>query len=308
MNNPPPQQLAPPPLSLPPSFGAAMFDDAAEYETASIASNSTVSTIMTTSTVDDDIAVAEFEFEHPNTVVLKCFKNHYESSCYVGHRGGGGIHPITAHILIENLPFIDPSHKLQETSTPLQDEDPWQQQQQQQQPTYHSLQTFDVPSDCVDVSAYPLSFLNGPARLMSRGDALPTTFKTTTTLNNKRPFAYSVAYAPVAANNAVAYAPVVHTPAAAKRNHAHVSGDPSTQQGQGGEVQGQSIQAYKSNYFFSVPNPLQPRSVQRKMDEGVAVVSLPLSLSSSHVWWSHLYTIQEILTKLDRAPSVCSYV
>src|SRR6056300_728365 len=125
MNNPPPQQLAPPRrLSLPPSFstsaagpymGAAMFDDAAEYETASIASDSTVSTIMTTSEVADDIAVTEFEFEHPDTVVLKCFKNHYESSYYLGHRGGGGIHPVTAQILIENLPFID--------------QDPWQQQQ-----------------------------------------------------------------------------------------------------------------------------------------------------------------------------------
>ena len=36
-----------------------MLDDAAEYETASIASNSTVSTIMTTSEGADDIAVAE---------------------------------------------------------------------------------------------------------------------------------------------------------------------------------------------------------------------------------------------------------
>ena len=117
-----------------------MLDDAAEYETASIASNSTVSTIMTTSEVANDIAVAEFEFEHPDTVVLKCFKNHYESSYYLGHHGGG-IHPVTAHILIENLPFTDPTHELQET-TPLEDEDPWQ--QQQQQPIYHSLQTFDV--------------------------------------------------------------------------------------------------------------------------------------------------------------------
>jgi hypothetical protein len=126
MNNPPQQHLAPPPLSLPPSFsasaagpfmGAAMLDDAAEYETASIASNSTVSTIMTTSEVADDIAVAEFEFEHPDTVVLKCFKNHYESSYYLGHHGGG-IHPVTAHILIENLPFTDPTHELQETTPP----------------------------------------------------------------------------------------------------------------------------------------------------------------------------------------------
>jgi hypothetical protein len=185
MNSPPQQQLAPPRLSLPPSFstsaagpfmGAAMLDDAAEYETASIASNSTVSTIMTTSEVADDIAVAEFEFEHPDTVVLKCFKNHYESSYYLGHHGGG-IHPVTAHILIENLPFTDPTHELQET-TPLEDEDPRQQQQQQQQPTYHSLQTSDVPFDSVDESAHPQSFLNGPGP-MSRGDALPTTFKTT---------------------------------------------------------------------------------------------------------------------------------
>ena len=226
-----------------------MLDDAAEYETASIASNSTVSTIKTTSEVADDIAVAEFEFEHPNTVVLKCFKNHYESSYYLGHHGGG-IHPITAHILIENLPFIDPSHELQET-TPLEDEDPWQ---QQQQPTSHSLQTFNVPSDCVDVSAYPQSFLNGPGP-MSRGDALPTTFKTTTTFSNKRPFAYSVAYAPL-----------VHTPAAAKRKRAHVSGDPSAQQGEG-QGEGQSIQAYQPT-FTSAPNLLQPRNVQRKMDEG----------------------------------------
>jgi len=213
-------------------MGAAMLDDAAECETASIDSNSTVSTIMTTSEVDDDIAVAEFEFEHPDTVVLKCFKNHYESSYYLGHHGDG-IHPITAHMLIENLPFTDPTHELQET-TPLEDEDPWQQQQ--------------------------------PAYLSRGDDALPTTFKTTTTLNNKRPFAYSVAYAPVAANNAVAYAPVVHTPAAAKRKRAHVSGYSSAQQGHG---QGQSIQAYQPTYFTSPPNPLlQPRSVQRKMDEG----------------------------------------
>ena len=221
-----------------------MFDDAAEYETASIASNSTVSTIKTTSEVADDIAVAEFGFEHPNTVVLKCFKNHYESSYYLGHHGGG-IHPITAHILIENLPFIDPTHELQET-IPLEDEDPWQ-----QQPTSHSLQIFNVPLDCVDVSAHPLSFLNGPGPM---SNALPTAFKTTTTLSNKRPFAYSVAYAPV-----------VHTPAAAKRKRAHVSGDPSAQQGQG-EGEGQSIQAYQPT-FTSAPN-LLPRSVQRKMDEG----------------------------------------
>lgn len=229
-----------------------MFDDdAAEYETASIASNSTVSTIMTTTEVADDIAVAEFDFEHPNTVVLKCFKNHYESSYFLGHCGGG-IHPATAHLLIGNLPFTDPTDELQET-TPPQDEDPWQ--QQQQQPTYHSLQTFDVPFDCVDVSARPQSFLNGPGP-MRRGDALPTTFKTTTTLNDKRPFAYSVAYAPV-----------VHTPAAAKRKRAHVSGDPSAQQGEG-QGEGQSIQASKPTYLNSAPNPLQPRSAQRKMDEG----------------------------------------
>jgi len=132
MNSPPQQQLAPPRLSLPPSFststagpfmGAAMLDDAAEYETASIASNSTVSTIMTTSEVANDIAVAEFEFEQPDTVVLKCFKNRYESSYYLGHHGGG-IHPATALVLIENLPFLtDPTHELQET-TPLEDEDP----------------------------------------------------------------------------------------------------------------------------------------------------------------------------------------
>ena len=211
-----------------------MFDDAAEYETASIASDSTVSTIMTTNDVAHDVAVAEFEFEHPGTVVLKCFEDRYESSYYLGHRGGYSIHPVTAHMLIENLPFTDPTHELQETTPSPEDEDPWQQQQQL----------------AVSGSARPESFLNGPDA-MSRGDALPTTFKTTTALNNKRPSAYSV-----------------YAPAAAKR--AHVSEDPSAQQeqGEGEGQQGQSIQASKPTYSNSAPNPLQPRSDQRKMDEG----------------------------------------